>query len=150
MRNVLNIIACSALAVAVSYAAVVADETHKHGHDHDAMTKEGGKETAAGPAIFTGEVIDLTCYTSHPETGSGPEHASCAKSCLEKGLPAGLLVGDRLYTVVMSDHSAPSKSLAAHAGQVVNVKGTATQSHGSWFLAVSSIEHAAKPEAKAK
>ena len=148
MRPIMNIILCSALAVVVASVAAVADETHKHGHDHDAMMKAEGKEAHSEPALFTGEVIDLTCYTSHPETGAGPEHASCAKTCLEKGLPAGLLVGDRLYVVLMHDHTAPSKALASYAGQVITVKGTTAESHGNSFLIVDSIEPPAKPVVK--
>ena len=148
MRPIMNIILCSALAVAVASVAAVADETHKHGHDHDAAAKTAAKEPSAELALFTGEVIDLTCYTSHPETGAGPEHASCAKSCLEKGLPAGLLVGDRLYVVLMHDHTAPSKALASYAGHVVTVKATTAESHGNSFLIIDSIEPPAKPVVK--
>lgn len=124
-----------------------ADHADHAGHaDHAAMNATG--HAASAPAAFTGEVIDLTCFTSHPETGAGPEHASCAKSCLEKGLPAGLMIGDKLYTAIMKDHSAPFKNLAAYAGTIVTVKGVTKEAMGSWFLIIDEIVPPAEPSKK--
>jgi hypothetical protein len=145
-RESAKIAIVSVAMIAVAAAAWAAEKKESSapashaGHDQHAAAQAMPHHESAEPTSFTGEVIDLTCFTAHPETGRGPEHAECATSCLEKGLPAGLLVGDRLYTAVMKDHSAPFKHLAAYAGQVIGVKGVAKQSHGSWFLLISSIE----------
>lgn len=121
-------------AALVAARSVLADEKGHSGH------AEGHKEGAAAEATFTGEVVDLTCYVTHPGgEGAGLAHATCAKTCLEKGLPAGLLVGDVLYVLVMKDHEAPAKSLAAHAGGTVTVKGTASEVGGTHVLAVSQV-----------
>lgn len=101
--------------------------------------KAAAKSEPAAEASFTGEVVDITCYASHPETGSGAAHASCAKTCLEKGLPVGLLVGDKVYLVVMKDHSAPNKTFATYAAQKVTVKGVAKDVSGTQVLTVTQF-----------
>lgn len=104
-----------------------AAEAHEHHH------AEGAEMT------LTGEVLDLTCYASHPETGAGPEHASCARTCIEKGLPVGLLVGDVVYIPVMKDHNPPNKAFAPHAGARVTVKGVTKEVGGIHFIEVTQV-----------
>jgi len=151
MQSITMAIAAAAVVAFVGSSAVAEEKKHDAAHGdhagHAAMSAPTG-HAAGEPAAFTGEVIDLTCFTSHPETGAGPEHASCAKSCLEKGLPAGLLVGDKLYTAIMKDHTAPFKNLAAYAGTIVTVKGVAKESMGSWFLIIDEITPPAEPAKK--
>jgi hypothetical protein len=142
---------CSTLVIVAMASFVSADEKHteKSGAEQTKAAATKGETAAKAPAAqemtYTGEVLDLTCYASHPETGSGPAHATCAKSCLEKGLPAGLLIGDQVYLVVMKDHTAPTKALAPHAGQKITVKGTVKEVGGMRVLEVAQIVPA--PEA---
>ncbi|MFN0149162.1 MAG: hypothetical protein ACKVU1_00440 [bacterium] len=150
IQSITIAIAASAMAALVASNGVAEEKKAGAAQDehagHAAMSATG--HAASAPSEFTGEVIDLTCFTSHPETGSGPEHASCAKSCLEKGLPAGLMIGDKLYTAIMKDHTAPFKNLAAYAGTVVTVSGVAKESMGSWFIIIDEIKPPAEPAKK--
>lgn len=110
--------------------------------EHAATKTDAAKETT-----MTGEVLDLTCYASHPETGSGPDHASCAKTCIDKGLPVGLLVDGVIYLPVMKNHTSPNKAFGEYAGKIVTVTGTPQDVAGSHFIVVSAVA-AAVPEKK--
>src|SRR5262245_17928758 len=115
MKKNLWILAGVGLILAATWVVALAHEKMDMKATGAAATEtKGAAAEAAAPAeaSFTGEILDLTCYASHPETGSGEAHASCAKTCLEKGLPVGLLVGDKAYLVVMKDHTAPNKTFA--------------------------------------
>lgn len=147
--------------VALSLAAVsFAGEEHKHGAADakapaaKAVAATGTKapvtavtkgEIAGIEGSWTGEVLDLTCFASHPETGSGPGHASCAKTCIDKGLPVGLLIDNMVYIPVMKDHSAPNKSMGPFAGKHVTVKGVAKETNGVRFIEVASVMAAPEP-----
>ena len=95
-----------ATALALSLLAVTA-AAHE-GHEHKAGT-------------LTGEVIDITCYLDHGSVG--PKHADCARKCIERGMPVGLLVKGKVYSVIISSHEAPNAKLAAYAGQMVTISG---------------------------
>ena len=41
-----------------------------------------GHDAKGKGLTFRGEVVDLQCYTVHPEDGQGLEHAKCAKACI--------------------------------------------------------------------
>ncbi len=146
MRRSLSILAGLALVLGATAVAAADEHPKTTAAEHPkasgaeqtkAAAGEHPKVEAPAEANFTGEVLDLTCYASHPETGSGPAHASCAKTCLEKGLPVGLLVGDRVYVIVMKDHSAPNKTFAPYAAQTVTVKGIAKDVNGTQILSVT-------------
>jgi hypothetical protein len=137
MKKNLWILAGVGLILAATSVAALADEKTETKTTGAAAATE--KPAAPAEASFTGEVLDLTCYASHPETGSGEAHASCAKTCLEKGLPVGLLVGDKAYLVVMKDHTAPNKTFASYAGQKVTVKGIAKDVSGTQILTVTQF-----------
>ena len=128
---------------AVVFASMAFAQGHEHDKAADAKAAQTGEAATKAPAAeemsYTGEVLDVTCYASHPETGSGPAHMSCAKTCLEKGLPAGLLIGDQVFIALMKDHSSPSKTLAQYAGQKITVKGIAKEVGGVHFLEIGQI-----------
>jgi hypothetical protein len=145
MNKGLAVLAGSAIALALTAGVALADETKGSG---EAAKAPAAAKPAPAEATFTGEVLDLTCYASHPETGSGADHASCAKTCLEKGLPVGLLVGDKVYVLLMKDHSAPNKTFAAYAAQTVTVKGIAKDVSGTQLLSVTQFTPPAEPAKK--
>ncbi len=140
-RRIALFAGCAAVVLSSAVHSVAGE--HPKTTDAKAATKTeaapAAKAPAAEPMSYTGEVLDLTCYASHPETGSGPAHASCAKTCLDKGLPAGMLIGDLVYLAIMKDHTAPSKALAAYAGQKITVKGTTKEVGGARFLEITQI-----------
>jgi hypothetical protein len=139
MKKSLWILAALGLVLAATSVVALADEKTETKAAEAAEKAPAAKAAPAAEATFTGEVLDLTCYASHPETGSGEAHASCAKTCLEKGLPAGLLVGDKVYLLVMKDHSAPNKTFASLAAQKVTVKGIAKDVNGTQILTVTQV-----------
>src|SRR5262245_29867020 len=102
-------------AIALSLAAATAG-AHEGHHGKASATK------------LTGEVIDITCYIDHDS--AGPKHAACARKCLESGLPVGLLVNGKIYTVVMSSHESASAKLAPYAGQRVIMTGKTIEKNG--------------------
>lgn len=110
----------------------VAHAKGAHGHDE-----------AAKSVTLVGEVIDLACYLQHPKTGQGPEHAQCARQCINKGLPAGLKVGDKLYLLLGAGHDGIVDKVAPLAGKQVTVTGSIITRDGLPALVLQSI--AAKP-----
>lgn len=96
---------------------------------------------------LTGEIVDITCYLDHDSMGLG--HAKCARACALKGMPVGLLVGNTLYTIVLSGHESPNKKLAAFAGKTVTVTGHKLEKSGLHAIDMERIELAPK-EAAAK
>lgn len=75
---------------------------------------------AAAPLLaesFTGVVSDAMC-AKDPAKASSPDHASCAKKCIEGGSPAVLIVAGKVYPVSNPD------MLKDHAGDKVTVDAT--------------------------
>jgi hypothetical protein len=78
---------------------------------------------------FTGVVSDAMC-AKNPAQASSPNHAACAKKCIEGGSPAVLIVAGKVYTVTNPD------TLNAYAGKKITVD--ATLSNGA--LTVKSVK----------
>ena len=91
---------------------------------------------------LTGEVVCLTCYLGHG--GSGADHAACGKTCISKGLPVGLKVGDKLYLAIGKRHSTANKMLASYAGKQVTVDGYVSEGNGMSMVEVEKVASAAK------
>lgn len=107
--------------------------------------EEGDKDQT-----ITGEVMDLTCYATHPDTGSGAAHADCARQCIEKGLPAGILTKDGdLYVALGSNHKKANKKLASFAGKEVEVRGHIKETGHTKFFVVEGVKEAAAVSAPA-
>lgn len=66
---------------------------------------------------FTGVVSDAMC-AKNPTKASSPDHAACAKKCIEGGSPAVLIVNGKVYQVSNPD------TLKDYAGQKVTVDAT--------------------------
>lgn len=98
------------------------------------MTKETKDVT------LTGEILDLYCYMADPAKGQGADHAKCAASCIKRGLPIGLLVGDDVYLITGSDHESAADMVADFAGKKAKVTGTLTKHNGIMALDLKSIE----------
>ncbi len=99
--------------------------------------------TAARSAdSVTGEVVDLTCYMVHPETGSGPGHKTCASMCLKKGLPAGLLTADKQLYLLLEDHDNPRAYAAIKdkAAEKITVEGQKVTQNGMQGLVVEVVK----------
>jgi hypothetical protein len=100
---------------------------------------------AATPALadsVTGEVVDLTCYLPHPQSGSGAGHRKCAETCIKKGLPMGLLTADKQVYVLLEDHDNPKPyvQLKEKAAEKVTIEGDKVAQGGLQGIVVESVK----------
>lgn len=133
-----------AVAAAVGLAAAGA---WAHEHEGKAAAKDAHETAAGAPQTWEGEVVDLHCFLLHPETGQGPDHAGCAKMCMNKGLPIGFLTGGQVYLLLNQGHDSVKGLAAKHAGFPATLKGVVVEHHGIKAIQVASIT---KPGAAAK
>jgi hypothetical protein len=91
---------------------------------------------------LTGEVIDMSCYLGHGETGHGPSHKKCAETCAKKGLPMGLLTDDKQVWVLLEDHDNPKGYATAigQASQTITVDGRKVTQGGVNGLLVEDVK----------
>ena len=83
----------------------------------------GASVVFAGDFSGSGEIVELSCYTSRNASGAG--HAACAKKCLSDGKEMGLLQEDgTVVKLQKGDDEAPYNALIELAGMAANVKGT--------------------------
>jgi len=90
----------------------------------------------------TGEVIDLSCYLSHPSTGTGRGHRKCAETCAKKGLPMGILGKDEKVYLLLEDHDSPDPYHAAldKAAEEITVEGKVVTQGGMTGIVVESVK----------
>ena len=100
--------------------------------DHDHAKKSAAKDTV------TGEVVDLACYMGHD--AKGKDHQQCAKTCIQKGLPVGLLTekGD-IYLAIGENHKKANDMLADKASQTITVVGEVSEKGGTKMVAIHEI-----------
>ena len=103
-----------------------------------------GHEHPTTSAKLTGEVVDITCLMDHDSRGD--QHAACAQKCIAKGLPVGLLVGHKLYAVILSSHESPNETLAPFAGKLVTMTGTVVEKDGMRVIDMATVEPATTSE----
>lgn len=103
-----------------------------------------GSALAAGDSpgsgvTVKGEILDMACYLSHG--ASGPEHAGCAKKCVEGGQPMGLLADDGNVYLLFASHSdgAPFENAKKLAGEKVEITGTESTQHGIKGIEVHGV-----------
>lgn len=85
----------------------------------------GPSGIAHGADAITGEVVDMSCYLGHPETGRGVGHRKCAETCAKKGLPMGVLAEDQTVWLLLEDHDNPKAYATALEGaaKTITVEG---------------------------
>jgi hypothetical protein len=100
---------------------------------------ERRNRTAAPQEILvTGEILDMTCYIA--SNLSGPDHAECARICIESGEPAGIKARDgKVYLLTGEPGHSVNDELAKYAAQVVTIKGRQTIRDGFAQLQVEEI-----------
>ncbi len=125
------------LAAVMWWAAAGPVLAHESAHHAVAATPPAAQEQ-----LLTGEVVDTSCYLSHGAEGLGRGHASCAKKCIESGLPVAIRTGNQLYLATMADHTPANKLLAKFAGQQVTVHGTILEQDGQRLVVISKVEKA--------
>ena len=107
----------------------------------------GAAALASGPAAragekITGEVVDMSCYLHHPATSTGSSHRKCAETCAKKGLPMGVLTGDKQVYLLLEDHDNPKAYAAAlaKAAQQATVEGDKVSIGGVQGIVVENVE----------
>lgn len=103
-----------------------------HEHEHDAAAQKPAA-VATDSVTVTGEVLDMACYIDHNATGE--KHASCAKTCIESGLPVGIKSADGKVYLVIGEHKPINKQLAQYAAKTITVKGKLVTRDGISMLA---------------
>ncbi len=106
-------------------------------------SQQQGNKTAAdlsGEQVITGEVLDMSCYMDHGAKGEG--HKSCAQSCLDKGLPAGILAENGQVYLLVENHDAAKAYAKAieHAAETVEISGTVVNKNGMQALVVEKVQ----------
>lgn len=124
----------------VSAGLVCAHEEHEHGGS--APASEPATSAAPQEQVLTGEVVDVFCYLSHGKDGLGKGHASCAKKCIQSGLPVAIKVGDQLYLAAMASHDPANKTLVDFAGEQVTVHGQVMEKDGQHLVSITRVEKA--------
>jgi hypothetical protein len=90
----------------------------------------------------TGEVVDVACATKKAPGGKGDDHAGCAMACAKKGMPAGIMTADAIYTI-SGDYAANNNAkLLEFVAKRVTVTGTVTEKDGQKTITVTSIKPA--------
>lgn len=86
-----------------------------------------------------GEVVDLSCYIDHGAKGAG--HQMCAKMCIEKGLPAGLLTSNGNLYLLIENHkkSEAYAKLSNFAAKDAAITGHVSEKNGMKALTVEEI-----------
>jgi hypothetical protein len=87
---------------------------------------------------LTGEVVDLMCYLDHG--AKGDKHAGCAKTCISKGAPVGLLTADGKLYLVIGQHKPINDQLAEVAAQTVTLKGKVVEKNGMKMIENAEIQ----------
>lgn len=121
------LIVAAALTVTLSVKNAVAQH---EGHGH------GGSKTAT----VKGEIVDLSCYIGHGAKGAA--HAQCAATCINKGLPMGILTKDNKLYLLTENHDNAAAYAAAKkfAAKQATVTGTLTTKDGIKAIAVASVK----------
>ena len=86
----------------------------------DEMSKPA-QDTGLKPITIRGTLVDTSCYFSEGLTGNDHDGMTrCGTACLNSGVPAGVLEGDKVYILIF-----PSKAFANYVGQSVEIEGEA-------------------------
>lgn len=133
------------LMTAMLSAPVISRAAGEHDHGAHSMGKSSKKKSKQGRHVtVTGEVVDMSCYLTHE--AKGKKHRKCAKACLLKGLPAGILTdAGKLYLVVESHDKKSQKAyrqVQELAAARVKARGKKFMRHGMMAIAVTSVEKA--------
>lgn len=109
-------------------------------HKHDKAGAKAHMAAAGEAATLKGEIVDMSCWMAHE--GMGEKHAKCAKECLSKGAPAGLLGADGSITLLLEGHGENKafKLVKELGGQQAEVKGKKVIKAGITALMVTEVK----------
>ncbi len=113
---------------------------------------EAGKKTPSAKEItIKGEVVEISCYLAHGETGD--KHRECGMACAKSGSPLGILTKDgKLYVSVLPDDhkNGPNAILMDHVAHQVEATGIIREKNGLRGMMITRVAMAADapPEEK--
>ncbi len=89
---------------------------------------------------LSGEVLDLSCFMASGAKGEG--HKQCAASCINNGMPIGLLAADGKVYLLVEDHKNkdPYQKLKEHAAEQVAVTGKYFERNGMPAIVIGKVE----------
>ncbi len=92
----------------------------------------------AGEETVKGEVVDLSCYLK--AGAHGEKHKQCAQSCLERGLPMGILTESGAVYLLLENHQSKEAyaTAKANAAEIVEVKGEIAEKGGMKAIVVNA------------
>jgi len=87
--------------------------------------EKSAAKAPAKPASWTGEIVDMSCYTGHGATGEKHGH-ECGAKCVANGTPMGLLTSNGKVMLLVLDHdnADPYNACKGWVGDKVEVTGT--------------------------
>lgn len=84
-------------------------------------TTDQDQDSKAKIIMVQGTLVDTSCYFAEGQKGDDHDGMEgCGKDCLNSGVPAGVLVDDKVYILIF-----PSKAFADVVGKTVEIKGEA-------------------------
>lgn len=106
---------------------------------HEGAKHDESKEKS-GPAVMSGELVDMGCYMIHE--GKGKKHAKCAGACVTGGAPLGLLTKDGKVFLIVGNHDdeKPFVEAKALAGSDAKITGTLVTRGGLTAIVVTKAE----------
>ena len=130
----------TALAALAMLVAVNTTAGAQHEHKSAGSSDKESSDKSSKEITVEGEVIDLYCFMLHPENGQGPDHAKCAKTCIQKGLPIGFLSDGEVYVLIGKEHESVKDLVVDFAGTKSRLKGTLVTHHGVKAIEFNAIE----------
>lgn len=129
MKSIRVLLSMLIVAAALTVTVSVKNAVAQHEGHHEGKT-----------ATVKGEIVDLSCYIGHGAKGAG--HAACAKTCINKGLPMGILTKDNKLYLLTEDHDNATAYAAAKkfAAKQATVTGTLNTKDGIKAIAVESVK----------
>lgn len=122
------------MAVALAFAMPVSGLAREGHHDESKEALKG--EAQAQMITVTGEVLDMACYIDHHAMGE--KHASCARTCIESGLPVGIKADNGKTYLLIGEHKPINKLLTPYAAKTITVRGKAVSRDG--FNMIENVE----------
>ena len=101
------------------------------------------KKPEAKTVTVTGEVVDVSCYLAHGESGKGDGHKGCGEACAKNGGPLGILTKDgMLYVSVLPDDhkTGPNAILMDHVAHTVMATGIVRTKGGTNGIMITKVE----------
>jgi hypothetical protein len=97
--------------------------------------KSSGKDSSQ---TLVGQVVDIGCYCAMD--GKKPEELACARSCIAKGGPVGILdKNGKLHLAFGNATASANTLLAEYAGETVTVTGKLGERNGMRTVHIESV-----------